>query len=137
MSSGSNNRKRHNVIGIRVTDEELQQIQEKAAPSGLTVASYLRLTLLESPPPQPAKPPKHDIDLLRKLLGQVHKIGSNINQLAHAHNRGTPPYAHEVKAALIPLYQVSDALLAALGKRSVNDNRQVNSKGKQSNYPMP
>ena len=53
---------------------------------------------------------------LARLLGELGKVGSNLNQLARESNEGTPPYKREVLAVLASLLAVRDAVLVALGR---------------------
>lgn len=53
---------------------------------------------------------------LARILGELGKIGSNLNQLARETNEGFPPYKREVMAILASLLPVKDAILAALGR---------------------
>jgi hypothetical protein len=49
-------------------------------------------------------------------LGELGKIGSNLNQLAKATNQGIVVYQNEVLSALGDLKVMRDAILKALGR---------------------
>jgi hypothetical protein len=54
---------------------------------------------------------------LARLLGHLGKVGSNLNQLAHAFNsRGRVPGLAELNDIRSYVRQMRDALMAALGR---------------------
>lgn len=111
-------RQRTRQINIRVSDEELEKIEADAGRAGITVGAYVRQVLLDAPIPRQSKRPSIEKESLSKLLGQIGKIGSNINQLAKSNNRGIAPYAHEMHTALEMLLLLQQEVLQALGKRA-------------------
>lgn len=120
--SGSNKRKRQNQLLIRLTDDERVQLDQDADRVGATTASYARQVLVDAPIPKQSKRPAVEIELLRKTLAELNKIGSNINQLARSHNQGLIPYQHSVEAELEILNDAIAQVLVALGKTPANDN---------------
>ena len=50
------------------------------------------------------------------MLGELGKIGGNLNQLAKAVNSGALIYGGEIDASLGSLQEVRNAILAALGR---------------------
>jgi len=83
----SERRQRQHVLHCRVNPDEKALIQEYAQNRGISVSSLLRLAGLGSPCEAKGKPlPRSDQELLSKLIGQLGKIGSNINQIARAAN---------------------------------------------------
>ncbi|MEO5347651.1 MAG: plasmid mobilization relaxosome protein MobC [Magnetococcus sp. YQC-9] len=73
-----------------VNDAEKAEIEAKAARAGLSVSGYLRTLIFGKGAPQlrGARRPVVEKELLVKLLGELGKIGSNINQIAHVANQG-------------------------------------------------
>lgn len=120
--SGSENRKRQEVVRFRVTAEEKAQIEQDATRAGVATGAYARNVLLDAPIPLQAKRPAVETELLQKTLAELNKIGSNINQLARAHNQRMPPYRQDVVIALEALNVVVLDVLKALGKKPANDN---------------
>jgi hypothetical protein len=51
------------------------------------VGAYLRATALGTPGPRAVRRPSVERRELGRILGHLGKVGSNINQLAHAYNR--------------------------------------------------
>ena len=74
-------------IGLRLTDVELDLLDQGAACLSISRSEYLRKLLLE-------KQINHqievvaDINELRKLVSEYGKIGSNLNQIAKHFNSG-------------------------------------------------
>lgn len=92
--SGSENRKASRTISIRVDPNQEALLRLAAANRGLGTSSLLRyiaLTLLENEPAMPAEQkskPQADPAELQEILGNLGKLGSNVNQIAHQVNRG-------------------------------------------------
>ncbi|ELS02715.1 Bacterial mobilization protein (MobC) [Xenococcus sp. PCC 7305] len=120
--TGSEKRKRQEVFRFRVTEQEKQQIQEDAERAGITPGYYARKILVNAPVPPQAKRPPVEIELLRKTLAELNKIGNNINQLSRRHNQGFPPYKQEVEAEMEILNFTIEQVLQALGRSAANDN---------------
>ena len=73
-------RKRRHVIPLRLTEKELQHLNQLAAQSGLSREKLLRALIMgETIRPRPCT---HHADLLRKVAG----LCNNANQLAHRAN---------------------------------------------------
>ena len=104
-------------IAVRCTAQERATIKEAAAKSGLAVGAYLRATALGSPGPRAVRRPPIERTELARLLGQLGKVGSNINQLAYAFNRvGTLPGFPELLAVRRDVGELREALMKALGR---------------------
>ena len=68
---------------IRLTPQEAKELAKKAAASGMTESSYMRLMISQKPNDYP------EIRMqLRELINEVNHIGNNINQIAKSHNAG-------------------------------------------------
>ncbi|MDY6936921.1 MAG: plasmid mobilization relaxosome protein MobC [Cyanobacteriota bacterium] len=81
-------RKRSASLSIRLTPEERAQLDEDAARLGITTGAYVRQVLLDAPVPKQSRRlvANDNIAILGKYIGELGKIGSNLNQLAHAAN---------------------------------------------------
>ena len=99
-------RKRNKSIPIRVTEDELKQIDKKAAKARLSRADYLincalgkEITLIED---------------IKPLLTEMRRIGNNLNQQTKLANMGkiNAVNLEETLAALDRMYQVIHTLLA-------------------------
>ena len=116
--SGAERRERKRIIGVRVTDDEMAEITAEAERSGLTVASYARSVLLSAPAPRARRRPSIEAEALGRLLGDLGKVGSNLNQIAHHMNAGrneVSPAAME--AALSEVADIRAAILEAMGRK--------------------
>ena len=99
-------RKRNKSIPIRVTEEELKQINKKAAKARLSRTDYLincalgkEITLIED---------------IKPLLTEMRRIGNNLNQQTKLANMGkiNAVNLEETLVALDRMYQVIHTLLA-------------------------
>ena len=73
-------RKRRHVIPLRLTEKELQHLNQLAAQSGLSREKFMRALIMgKNIRPRPCT---HHADLLRKVAG----LCNNANQLAHRAN---------------------------------------------------
>ena len=99
-------RKRNKSIPIRVTEDELQQIDKKAAKARLSRTDYLincalgkEITLIED---------------IKPLLTEMRRIGNNLNQQTKLANMGkiNAVNLEETLVALDRMYQVIHTLLA-------------------------
>ena len=94
------------AIKVQLTPSERAELDRRAAMTGLQLSEFCRVVLL-SDVKAPA-PPARDPDLIRKLMNEIMRVGSNLNQLARIANerRDLPRYA-ELKA-------VEEKIVAAL-----------------------
>jgi hypothetical protein len=88
--SDSEKRKRHRRLPTRWTDEEFAELTQRAHSTGLSRNGYIRLKTIGEAGPRAQAVPRAGTKDLAKLLAEVNKIGSNINQIARALNRGRP-----------------------------------------------
>jgi hypothetical protein len=117
VTSGTEKRRRDETLTIRLTPEEKAAIETAAERMKVTPGSYARNTLLGSPIPRQGRRPPVERRELARILGELGKIGSNLNQLARETNEGFPPYRRELLAVLASLLPVKDAILAAMGRQ--------------------
>ena len=78
-------------IGLRVTAADLDRIKEKAQEAGYKIGGYLRALALGSAGPRAVKRPRVEREQLARLLGEIGKVGSNVNQLAKWSNTEKAP----------------------------------------------
>ncbi len=116
MTSGSGKRIRSRILTARFDDAEFEMVVTAAEKAGLTVSSYARQTLLGAPAPRQVRRPPVERRELVRLLGELGKVGGNLNQIAKAANSGVVVYGNEIDAALAGLLEVRSAILSALGR---------------------
>jgi len=123
--AGSENRKRQNVIRVRLDDREQAEIIERADKAGLSIAGYLRSTVLSAPPPrQSRRPPVNKVELAR-VLAQLGKLGSNVNQMARVANSGGWPDNDKITFAAFAIHDMRLALMNALGVAPAERRKKV------------
>lgn len=112
---GSETRKKGFLVTSRYNAEEFAELEEAASQHGLTRASYQRTQSLARPKTRSTRRAPVEKEVLAKMLGQLGKIGSNINQIAHAaHLEMTQ--RKELDAALAELRALTPLIHAALGR---------------------
>ena len=115
----SETRQRTKGVYIRLTPSELERLDSLAQAAGLKRAAYTRQKALGDAGPRAQPQPRADRRELATVLGQVGKIGGNLNQLAHKANidgfGAVDPDA--LKEAMASISDMRAALLAALGRR--------------------
>ena len=116
--AGSEKRQRSASIGVRLTSEERAELDRRADAAGLSLAAYLRACGLgDAGPRATRKPPVANQEMVR-ILGPLGTIGSNLNQLARAVNRGADPngLADDIKAAVVAIAEIHEDATRALGR---------------------
>jgi hypothetical protein len=112
--SGSEKRQRTTIVTMRINPQEAAAIRKIAARRGQSVSALMRSALLQSR----LRPSRIEVKAIARLLGQLGKIGSNINQIAYHLNAGRPGDRVEgsLEAALRDLSELRLVCLQALGK---------------------
>ncbi len=104
-------------IAVRCTATEHDRIDAAAQKAGLSIGAYVRQLALGSAGPRAVRRPPIERKELARLLGELGKIGSNINQLAHAYNgQGQHPALAELAAMQKDIAKLKDTVLTALGR---------------------
>ena len=112
---GSETRQRTHMYTVRFSPKEAEKARNLADRSGLSVAALIRQSLFNTPPPRAARRPTANHKAIARLIGQLGKIGSNINQLAKHANAGR--YQEDsIELAIRDLLELRTACLQALGR---------------------
>ncbi|WP_270778507.1 plasmid mobilization protein [Holdemanella biformis] len=74
--------KRKNEIKLRLTDKELEQLNEDVKKTGYSREAYIRSMLIKYRVPKPMPP-----ESFNNTIYYLRKIGNNINQLAIIANK--------------------------------------------------
>jgi hypothetical protein len=105
------------VIHIRCTPTKQAAYEAAAAQAGLSIGEYFRTLADGSPGPRAARRPPIERQELAKLLGHIGKLGSNVNQLAHAANAAGFDVAEgELRAIGNEVRTMRAAVMKALGR---------------------
>ncbi len=104
-------------ISIRCTAKDHAVINDAATKAGLSIGAYLRSLALGTSGPRAVRRPPIERKELARILGHLGKVGSNINQLAHAFNRDRLlPGVPELLAIRRQIGEMREALMKALGR---------------------
>ncbi len=69
-------------IALRLTDADHSFLEQTAKDAGLSVGAFLRMIALGTAGARAVKRPHIEREQLGKLLGEIGKLGSNVNQIA-------------------------------------------------------
>lgn len=121
--SGTDKRQRRETLSARFNEQEAQAVRAKADRAGLSVATLIRTAVLDLPLPDARAPRRPSVDhqAVARLLGQLGKIGSNLNQIAKHANAGRLQESL-LEVALRDLLELRLACLQALGREPVRDH---------------
>jgi hypothetical protein len=104
------------MVTTRYDLEEFEQLQEAASRAGLTPASFQRVQSLAAPKTRSTRRAPVEREMLAKVLGQLGKVGGNINQIAR-HARLGFGVTSEVEEELAALRALRPLLMEALGRK--------------------
>jgi Bacterial mobilisation protein (MobC) len=108
--------RRTSHITIRLSADERIALDEASARAGLMTGSYVRQRIFDGPTPRQVRRPQVEREELARILGELGKIGSNLNQLAKASNSGVAVYHHEILVVLGGLKVMKDTVITAMGR---------------------
>ena len=77
----------YHFVSVRLSDIELENVDNAATTAGLSRSEYIRRTLLTQEISVKYEIVA-DMQELQKLVGEIGKIGSNLNQIAKHFNSG-------------------------------------------------
>ena len=113
---GSETRKKSIPVTSRYDLAEFAELEEAASRAGMTRASFQRVQSLAEPKTRSTRRAPIERETLAKVLGQLGKIGSNLNQIARAANLNQAERA-EIGTTVAELRGLLPALLEALGRK--------------------
>jgi hypothetical protein len=111
---GTETRRKGALLAFRVAPEERAEIETAAEAEGLTVGSFIRGKILIKIRTQPKRKPALDRVLLGQILGQLGKLGGNLNQIAKKLNEGQRVDAGRITAATSEFSRLREELLNAI-----------------------
>lgn len=112
--SESQTRQRSRILPVRLTAAERAALDALVEKTGHSRAALIRHGLFATPPPRAIPRPTVEHKEVARLLGELGKIGSNINQAQKHMNAGHPQW-HVWEEATRSLIQMRAACLKALG----------------------
>jgi hypothetical protein len=114
---GSEKRKKTIPVTSRYDEDEFAELNESASRVGLTRASFQRVQSLGTPPKtRSTRRAPIEREMLAKALGQLGKVGSNLNQLAHAANVDRTERS-QIMVTIADLRELLPTFLEALGRK--------------------
>jgi hypothetical protein len=123
--AGSDKRQRGKIVASRCSDEEFNAIAAKADKAGLSNGAFMRAAALGDAGPRAQRRPPADHRVLRQILGEIGRIGNNVNQIARAINSGDPADVPELLESLRAINDIRHGILDALGKNHGPDTGPV------------
>ena len=112
---GSEKRQRTRRLSVRINEQEAEGIRQLADRAGISTGALVRHAIFNTPPPRAVRRPTVNQKAVAQLLGQLGKIGTNINQLAKQANAGRYQ-ENTIELALRDLMELRTACLQALGR---------------------
>ena len=113
----SEKRQRTARLFLRLSPAEQAALATRADKAGMTPPAYLRAAALGTAGPRAQRRTPADATLLRQVLGQLGRVGNNLNQIARHLNTGREGDQGEaLTEALAEYARMRDALYVALGK---------------------
>ena len=123
MPRASSKRQRTRQCLVRLTEEEYDRVQAKADQSGMACAAFLRAAALGDAGPRAQRRPPADHQALRRLLGELGRVGNNLNQIARSLHRGQELKLPDLREAVGSYLQLRNAIFVALDMVPANVNR--------------
>jgi hypothetical protein len=114
--SGSETRKKGRIVPFRVSETEYAKLDALAEGERLTIGSYVRSCVLEKPTTRAIRRPVPEVELLRRYLSELHKIGSNINQTTRRINMGDTPLAAEIQTTYAACRELARRVTSILNR---------------------
>lgn len=97
---------------FRVTEEEAAALASDAARAGVDFSTYCRLILLNAPLPRHKRV---DMQAVGKLIGEINRLGGNVNQIAKAANINGQPEPESLDDIRGQLADIRNAAMRVLG----------------------
>lgn len=133
--SGSENRQRSRIIGFRADPVERAEIEDAAERAGLTVGSYVRAMVLKKVRTAPTVKPSFDKVLLTKILGDLGKVGSNLNQIARNLNEGALVSLGRIGRAIDDVSFLREEVIKAIRRPHDNQGQEQGSASRSGELP--
>jgi hypothetical protein len=113
--SGTETRQRNSIIGFRATAGERAELEAAAERSGLSLGSYIRAAVLQSPKTRSRRRPTIQQEALARLLAQLGRVGGNVHQISRKLNFNEP-VAADIPSVLAEVKAAGAAIMRALGR---------------------
>ena len=104
-------------VAVRLSDIEIELLDQNASILGVSRSEYLRKLLIEKEICNRIEIVA-DIKILRKLVSEYGKIGSNLNQIARYFNQGgiiSTEMKNEIRKSLRDIYEMKYEVMKMAG----------------------
>jgi len=138
MASGSNKRQRGETVTVRLTKDERATLDTLASRSGLAAGAFMRAAAFGDTGPRAQRRPPADHQVLRRILGELGRIGNNINQIARRLNADQQISIPDLRQALSAYLDLRDAIFDALGMKPLASSAKMKpATGTPARQPAP
>ena len=114
--------KRPAPFSVRLSVDERRELVRRAEAAGLSIGGYWKSAVFNLPPPRKSRRPSVDRIELAKLLGQLGRVGNNINQLTRTLNAEGSVEIPELVTALKELTDMRAAIMNAIGYQETSSD---------------
>jgi hypothetical protein len=114
--SGSEKRRSGRFVAFRMTAEDYAELASAAERESVSLGAYIRSRLLPVPRTRQRRRPSVEVAALAKLLAEMHRSGSNVNQVARHLNFGEAVLEHEIRDAIGDWRKAVAEVMAVLGR---------------------
>ncbi len=104
-------------LSIRLSDTERLDIESRAQRTGLSMGGYCKFVIFNTDPPRRSRRVVPEKAELSRLIGQVSRVGANINQIAKQLNMYSAIDVVEVSNAMADVAELRASIMKALGYR--------------------
>lgn len=109
--------KKYPRLSIRLSDTERLDIENRAERAGLSMGGYCKFVIFNTDPPRRSRRVVPEKAELSRLIGQVSRVGANINQIAKQLNMYSAIDVIEVSNAMADVAELRASIMKALGYR--------------------
>lgn len=109
--------KREHRVTIRLTDTEFSIMENAAEQAEMSISEYMRTQTMEGQVNARFEIVA-DVDQIKKLIGELGKIGSNLNQIARYFNQGgiiSTEMKNEIRKSLRDIYEMKYEVMKMAG----------------------
>jgi len=120
-------------LTIRLSIDERSALEARSDRLGLSMGGYCKSVIFNTSAPKASRKPARDKAELARLLGQVSKLGNNVNQIAKRLHMTSSLDQHRLHEAIKDLHAIRAAILEALGyQEKETDNNPTDIRGLSS-----
>ncbi len=123
VASGTDKRQRGVTVTVRLTSEERARLETLSSRAGLAAGAFMRAAAFGETGPRAQRRPTADHTVLRQLLGELGRVGNNLNQIARSVNSGQDIDLPELQEAVTAYLDIRNAIYRALGKDPTDDHQ--------------